>query len=203
MATNNNLTDFVTDIADTIREKVGSSSAINPQSFGNIIAENPNLSLVYTHTDKIETDGGEFWVDLKTVPNIANRIPYTGSGKNAVNIIYVYVCVVELSASSLNAGLAYGVYQDGSTQINCKIGTFAESTTQRVTFGLIDNLCYDSSGDTITRDTLLPIAGWLGGFEAGQSCTVTTNVYLLSIGSEANGGSNPLAVSTCKGVPEP
>lgn len=200
MAKNNNLTDFVTDIAAKIREKVGSSSAINPQYFGDIIAENPNLTLVYTNTDIIETDGGEFRVDFETVPSIANLLPYTGSGNNANNLIYVYVCVVELTASSLNAGLAYGVYQDGSTQINCKSGTFAESTTQRVTFGVIDNLCFDSGGTTITRDTLRPIAGWLGGFEEGQSCTVKSNVYRLSVGTEANGGSNPLAISTCKGV---
>ena len=38
MATNNNLTDFLTGVANAIREKKGSSSPINPQNFESEIA---------------------------------------------------------------------------------------------------------------------------------------------------------------------
>ena len=37
MAKNNNLKDFVTDIADTLRVKTGTDQPINPQDFSNII----------------------------------------------------------------------------------------------------------------------------------------------------------------------
>lgn len=206
MAKKNNLTDFVTDLANHIRDKVGlpTTTKINPQNFGDAIAENPNLTLVYTQTDRITTDGadyGQFLINLATVPGIANLVPYAGSGANAVNLIYVYVCVVELTASAMGNDLTYDVYQEGDngTEIICKMGNFSESNTKRVTFGVIDNLCYFNES-SITRDTLKSIGGYLTGFENGKSCTVTTNVYRLSVGTEAIGGSNPLAVSTCKGV---
>lgn len=206
MAKNNNLTDFVTDIADKIRDKVGlpTTTKINPQNFGDFIAENPNLSLVYTQTDRIDTDYGEFHVVLGTVPDIVNLLPYSGSGSNAVNLIYVYVCVVELTASAMGRDLTYEVFQEGdnSTEIICKMGNFSETNTKRVTFGVIDNLCYFNE-TAITRDTLRSIGGYIGGFGNEKTCTVTSKVYRLCVGTEAIGGSNPLAVSTCKGVTQP
>lgn len=48
MAKNDNLTDFLTDVADAIREKKGTSESINPQDFSSEIAS-------------IETGGGNGW----------------------------------------------------------------------------------------------------------------------------------------------
>ena len=205
MAKNNNLTDFVTDIADTIRDKVGlpTTTKINPQNFGDVIGKTPNLTLVYQQTDEIVRDGGEFTIDLNGVPDIMNVLPYTGSGTDAENLMYAYVFVLELKATAINPGLNYEVYTNDSSNILFKHGDFTESATQTVTFAMIDNLCYDSDGRTISRLTLVPIGGWVGGFEAGQTCTVTSKVYRLSVGTPELGRRNPLALSTCKGVPQP
>lgn len=205
MAKNNNLTDFVTDIADTIRDKVGlpTTTKINPQNFGSVIAENPNLTLVYTQTDRITTNGGDFTVDLNGVPDVTNVLPYSGTGNDAENLMYAYVFVVELKATAINAELNYEVSPLSSVNWAFKHGTFAESATQTVSFGIVDNLCYPQGGGSeIIRGTLTPIGGWVGGFAEGQSCTVTTKVYRLSVGTPDLGRKNPLALSTCKGVPQ-
>lgn len=204
MAKNNNLTDFVTDIADTIRDKVGlpTTTKINPQNFGDIIGKTPNLTLVYQQTNEIVTDGGEFTIDINSVPDIMNVLPYTGSGTDAENLMYAYVFVVELKATTINPGLNYEVYTTDSSNILFKHGDFTESATQTVKFAIIDNLCYEGDGTTINRRTLVPIGGWVGGFAEGQTCTVTSKVYRLSVGTPELGRRNPLALSTCKGVPQ-
>ena len=206
MAKNNNLTDFVTDLANNIRDKVGlpTTAKINPQNFGDVIGKTPNLTLVYVQTDKITTDGGDFTVDLNGVPDVINVLPYSGTGNNTENLMYVYVFVVELKATAINAELNYEVYPLGSNNIAFKHGTFAESATQTVYFAVVDNLCYpQGGGDDKIRGTLTPIGGWLGGFATGQTCTVTSKVYRLSVGTPELGRRNPLALRTCKGVPQP
>lgn len=56
MAKTNNLKDFLTDIADTIRAKKGTTALINPQDFSNEIAsiEGGGTSNVYTYQDRID-----------------------------------------------------------------------------------------------------------------------------------------------------
>ena len=52
MAKNDNLTDFLTDVADAIREKKGTTDKINPQEFSNEIASIKTSSSIWTgHAD--------------------------------------------------------------------------------------------------------------------------------------------------------
>lgn len=52
MAKNDNLTDFLTDVADAIREKKGTTEKINPQEFSNEIASIKTSSSIWTgHVD--------------------------------------------------------------------------------------------------------------------------------------------------------
>lgn len=78
MAKNNNLTDFLTDVANAIREKKGTASKINPQDFSSEISS-------------IVSGGG-----LQAVlPNDVNIIDYDGT------IIYSYTADEFLALSSL------------------------------------------------------------------------------------------------------
>ena len=59
MAKNDNLGDFLTDIADAIRAKKGISGSINAQNFASEIAS-------------ISTGGGESWEELLVAEGVSN-----------------------------------------------------------------------------------------------------------------------------------
>ena len=73
MAKTNNLTDFLTDVADAIRQKKGTSAKINPQDFSAEIAS-------------ISTGGG----DTPTPDTPTPDIPVIGDGKT-----YLYIKIAE------------------------------------------------------------------------------------------------------------
>lgn len=63
MAKNNNLTDFLTDIADAIREKKGTSALIDPQDFSDEIASietEPDYTDTLALLDRLEDAVGEY-----------------------------------------------------------------------------------------------------------------------------------------------
>ena len=70
MAKNNNLTDFLVDVANAIRAKKGTTAKINPQDFSSEIAS-------------IESGGGSAAPSL-AMPNDVNFIDYDGT------ILYSY-----------------------------------------------------------------------------------------------------------------
>ena len=57
MAKNDNLKDFLTDVADAIREKKGSADLINPQNFSEEIKNLPSGGESYTYGETMECDG--------------------------------------------------------------------------------------------------------------------------------------------------
>ena len=59
MAKNNNLTDFLTDVANAIRAKKGTTAKINPQNFASEIAS-------------ISTGGGESWEEFLVAEGVSN-----------------------------------------------------------------------------------------------------------------------------------
>lgn len=76
MAKNNNLTDFLRDIADAIREKEGSSDLINPQEFSDriraLVLDKPT-ELGLTLVEYIESTGNQ-WIDTGFVPNQDTKV---------------------------------------------------------------------------------------------------------------------------------
>ena len=56
MATNNNLTDFLTAVADAIREKNGTTDAINPQDMPGMIASIGGTAVDFTTADNSDTN---------------------------------------------------------------------------------------------------------------------------------------------------
>lgn len=82
MAKNNNLKDFVTDIADAIREKKGTTDLINPQDFGSEIRG-------------IESGGGV----------IEGKVKFTALGIRAITDVEVVDGAIEVGQSAC-AGLA-------------------------------------------------------------------------------------------------
>lgn len=63
MAKNNNLTDFLTDVADAIREKKGTSALIDPQDFSDEIASisgEPDYTDTLALLDRLEDAVGEY-----------------------------------------------------------------------------------------------------------------------------------------------
>lgn len=83
MAKNNNLTDFLTDVADAIREREGTTEKINPQDFSNKI-----LSLA--------TGGGSDAGKVLKITNKLNGASFGGSdyyykdGYNALDVLHTY-----------------------------------------------------------------------------------------------------------------
>ena len=76
MAKNNNLTDFLTDIANTIRTKKGTTGAINPQNFSSEI-ESIETGITPTGTIEITSNGEKDVTNYaKANVNITNQNPY-------------------------------------------------------------------------------------------------------------------------------
>lgn len=92
MAKDNNLTDFLTDIADTIREKKGTTDKINPQDFSNEIASIQGggrdcSEIGYDAEPKFITDGFAYAKDIKerwdnSITSIASKY------RNNINIVF-------------------------------------------------------------------------------------------------------------------
>lgn len=100
MAKNDNLKDFLTDVADAIREKKGTSDAINPQDFSAEIAS-------------IETGGGgssmEYWKvpSLEIVAEYFQLIQLASLGKTQVNGVGATMAVPIAMAFDMGPILAF------------------------------------------------------------------------------------------------
>lgn len=67
MAKNNNLTDFLTDVANAIREKKGTTEKINPQDFANEIANLPTNENTEAKDDYIYLKVNATEAEMKSV----------------------------------------------------------------------------------------------------------------------------------------
>ena len=87
MAKNNNLTDFLTGVADAIRTKKGTSGLINPQDFESEIASissGVDLNIAYGLTPPSDTT--KLWVESETIPTKVNCISNIDSIKNGTTV---------------------------------------------------------------------------------------------------------------------
>ncbi len=107
MSKDNNLTDFLTDLADTIRDKAGTSGTIDPQDFSSIIANLPT--------------GGDYKVYISTAyRNNTSGIEFYFSDTNFVPThFYAFVCSAvnggSLSGNRCFSCWAYKYNQNGAT----------------------------------------------------------------------------------------
>lgn len=79
MSKQNNLTDFLTDVADAIRQKKGTQAPINPQDFSSEIASIPtggNNPLQYMLDRSSDTDGSYLFYTNSSGPSIFSKLTY-------------------------------------------------------------------------------------------------------------------------------
>lgn len=76
MAKNNNLTDFVTDIADAIRAKCKTTGTINPQDFSKFVSGMPFFKLKQT-------------VDITSTADVGEQLPISYNKVYVKGIVYL------------------------------------------------------------------------------------------------------------------
>lgn len=152
MAKDNNLTDFLTDVADAIREKKGTSEPINPQDFASEIAS-------------IESGGGE--VDERVALILTNKITSLASGITSLRQYALRGCSnlkdVDLPEVSLvNSNALYGT---GLTELSLPKCTKFDSSACDACASLVS--------------VSLPILTTIGNY-ALRNCTSLVDVDLAS-----------------------
>lgn len=117
MAKNNNLTDFLTDIANTIRTKKGTTGAINPQNFSSEI-ESIETGITPTGTIEITSNGEKDVTNYaKANVNIPNQNPYIVATPNLMPNYLTstyednYVKYVGTTDENYEKNAVYQVYQ--------------------------------------------------------------------------------------------
>ena len=135
MAKNNNLTDFLTDVADAIRTKKGTTAKINPQDFSSEIASIPtgggSATAPKSSVNFYDYDGtllhsyskGEF-LALSALPDLPTREGLTCQGWNyTLSKAKEYVT----SYGILDIGATY-ITDDGKTRLYIKIAANGRMT---------------------------------------------------------------------------
>ena len=136
MAKTDNLTDFLTDIADAIREKKGTTGAINPQDFSREIAsiesgDGAVVSASISDVNFYDYDGTilysytkEQFLALSAMPELPTREGLICQGWNwAFNDAKEHVA----DLSKLNIGAMY-ITDDGDTRLYIRIATEGRMT---------------------------------------------------------------------------
>lgn len=127
MAKNDNLKDFLTDVADAIREKKGTTDLINPQDFSSEIASIQSGSKY----DAVMMDG----MTIRDYPNYT--IPYTIDTSKMSSMRNLFYC------SNINNGKLKSIPQLDTSNVTTMIGMFyncsiLESIPQLDTSNVID-----------------------------------------------------------------
>ena len=134
MAKNNNLTDFLTDVADAIRTKKGTTAKINPQDFSNEIASIPaggSAAVSKSDVNFYDYDGTllhsyskDEFLALSALPDLPTREGLTCQGWN-----YTLAKAKEYVTSYdiLDIGATY-ITDDGKTRLYIRIATKGRMT---------------------------------------------------------------------------
>ena len=153
MAKNNNLTDFLTDIANAIREKEGSSELINPQDFSNRIlalqngggsGDGSNSSVGKNDVNFYDYDGTIIYsysntdfLSMSDMPPLPSQNGLTCQGWNySLTNAQTYVS----KYGKINIGAMY-ITDDGKTRLYIRIAELGRMTvplcfTQTVSYGV-------------------------------------------------------------------
>lgn len=153
MAKNNNLTDFLTDIADAIREKDGSSELINPQDFSNRIlalqngggsGDGSNSSVGKNDVNFYDYDGTIIYsysntdfLSMSDMPPLPSQNGLTCQGWNySLTNAQTYVS----KYGKINIGAMY-ITDDGKTRLYIRIAELGRMKvplcfTQTVSYGV-------------------------------------------------------------------
>ena len=160
MAKTNNLTDYLTDLADTIRTKKGTSALINPQDFASEVAS--------IDTAKPETSAN-------VVPSISAQTIYPSAGEtfNVVNVSEV--------TSAIDANIQAGNIKSGISILGVS-GTLTSASLYSA------SVIFTNGGPITYSQTFTPISGY-DGFSAInvtvplQSSTVSPSTSTKELGA--------------------
>lgn len=188
MAKNNNLTDFVTDLADGFREKLGwqTTDKINPQDFRDFIVHSPSVGTITTGleslnwTKNFETD--EFTVNC---PKIETSLYYEETTDTQQLPL---VCFTITAVDSLTDGEEIVL---GDSQTAARIGslTATKSLLQYIlpVFGNYD----DNNSATFAPFFLYPINVRTGGVRVKMTAAwvqIGSTQYPMRLSGATMGG---------------
>ena len=160
MAKNNNLTDFLTDVADAIRTKKGTTAKINPQDFSSEIASIPAGGSATTSKSSVnfyDYDGTllhsyskDEFLALSALPDLPTREGLTCQGWN-----YTLAKAKEYVTSYgvLDIGATY-ITDDGKTRLYIKIAANGRITVPLYFSQTVANGVTIDWGDGSTTQTL-------------------------------------------------
>ena len=209
MAKNNNLTDFLTDVADAIRTKKGTTTKINPQDFSSEIASIPtgggSATTSKSSVNFYDYDGTllhsyskDEFLALSALPDLPTREGLTCQGWN-----YTLAKAKEYVTSYdiLDIGATY-ITDDGKTRLYIKIATngrmtvhlyFSQTTANGVTIDWGDGSATKTLTGTGNKNTTHTYAS-IGDYVITLNVTSGTlglgnNSSLYSVmGSTGNNG---------------
>ncbi len=162
MAKNNNLTDFLTDVADAIRAKKGTTAKINPQNFSSEIASiqtgggssitpaKPNDVNFYDYDGTIlYSYSASQFSSLSSLPSLPSHAGLTCQGWNyTLANAKTYVS----SYGKLNIGAMY-ITDDGSTRLHIRIASEGRMTVPLNFSQTVSNGVSIDWGDGTARQT--------------------------------------------------
>ena len=208
MAKNNNLTDFLTDVADAIRTKKGTTAKINPQDFSSEIASIPaggSAAVSKSDVNFYDYDGTllhsyskDEFLALSALPDLPTREGLTCQGWN-----YTLAKAKEYVTSYgvLDIGATY-ITDDGKTRLYIRIATkgrmtvhlyFSQTTANGVTIDWGDGSATKTLTGTGNKNTTHTYAS-IGDYVITLNVTSGTlglgnNSSLYSVmGSTGNNG---------------
>lgn len=223
MSKSDNLTDFLTDIADAIREKKGISNKINPQNFSaeirsiegggssggggdvNPSAQAGDVNFIDYNGTILHSFGKDDFLGLSDMPELPSKEGLICQGWNytisdAKNYVSKY--------GALDIGATY-ITDDGKTRLYIKINSpgrmtiplyFSQTVANGVTIDWGDGSATQTLNDTgnvITSHTYAEIGEYIISLDATSGCTLGLGHQLdgyCVMGSTANDGKVYLAM---------
>lgn len=207
MAKNNNLTDFLTDVANAIREKKGTSALIDPQDFSDEIAS------ISGETDLTETE--------LIVGQIEEAVGEYSSAEEPLSATYFNITNGEIRGFSSLGQTAYAngeitalvlPSEDDSSNLITSIGEQAffncSSLISVIIGSSVTSIGYIAFGEcigltSITIPDSVESIGSLAFFECSSLTSITIPSGVTSIGAEAFFGCSGLTSVTVEATTPP